>query len=617
MVLAGRRRCLVVARSPVQREVPDRVRVPLTAELLVRRYVEQGAAAERIAADTGWSGQYVRERLREHGIALRPAGFHKTSSLDRAGLAALLDQGLSVAQIASAASCSRSGVYALMRRWQLSATATRPNTAKWAAAAELETVARLYRDEQRSLTDVGECFGRGQKWARARVLAAGVPLRRGGTPAGRSDDRYPDLDASQLVRWYHDGLTVAQLAVRTGRSRSVVSTALRAAGVVVTGSTRPAPDAAVARELYLGQRLTLAQAGARLGCSSKRVAAVLKTAGVALRPSGRPASAPPLAPVDPELLRELYVNQQLTQQEIAERLGGGASRIATALTTFGIPRRPPAQRRPPPAFELDATTLLQLYVTEHLDDKSIGVRYGVPAWHVKMRRRELQVRRPAVAPPHPAPPRPPAADVLRRLYLDEHTPIAVIAVRFRTAPPKVRGWLVEANIPIRPRTARAHRITLDPATLRELYTAREWTAAEIAAEFNTTTHLVLRGLHDHAIPVRRGGTRRTQRLPGEPPTRLLLAALYADRQVSAVLRRHQVPRRPQPGPIADRFPTAIELTRALLVELYMEVGLAARQIELLTGQPHQQILDAMHAHSIAVGRDRSAASPWLARQPHQ
>ena len=119
------------------------------------------------------------------------------------------------------------------------------------------------------------------------------------------------------------------------------------------------------------------------------------------------------------------------------------------------------------------------------------------------------------------------------------------------------------------------------------------------------------------IAVRRGGSRPNIR-PGQHEVVAddavrLLAALYDDdRRLSAALRWYLIPRRPQPGTIAERFPTPVVLTTAMLVELYAEVGLSARQIELLTGQPHEQVLDALHAAGLSVRRD-SGPSPWSAQ----
>lgn len=121
---------------------------------------------------------------------------------------------------------------------------------------------------------------------------------------------------------------------------------------------------------------------------------------------------------------------------------------------------------------------------------------------------------------------------------------------------------------------------------------------------------MLRTLHDAGIPVRRGGTRHRRRPPDETQ---LLAALYTAPEIIAVLRRHRVPRRPRPGSITTRFPTPVPLTARLLADLYTGTGLSARQIELLTGQPHEQILDALHQAGILVRRP-TGSSPWLTRQ---
>jgi len=54
---------------------------------------------------------------------------------------------------------------------------------------EIADVVRLYRDEGRSLAAVGAAFGHGPDWARARVHAAGLTIRPGGTPRTGLDSR--------------------------------------------------------------------------------------------------------------------------------------------------------------------------------------------------------------------------------------------------------------------------------------------------------------------------------------------------------------------------------------------------------------------------------------------
>ena len=586
-----------------QQGAPDRPR--LTAARLRRRYVEQRRTAQQIAAETGWSSQYIRDRLRDHGIPLRPPGAVASHPppVDPAALAGWSAQGLTLAEIAARTGYSPAGVHNLLRRAGLPTRPAAPRTVRH-DPAELAEVVRLYRDEERSLQDVGAAFGRGPDWAKARVQAAGLTIRPAGTRGTR-------LDVEQLRRWrVADQLTIAEVAARAGAPAATVAETLRKAGVTMPPrrQQRVALDPAVLRRLYVEEHRTLTQVAAQLGASGPRVRAALVAAGIPLRPARRRADRPPLPTLTTEQLSELYVDQGLTARQIAARFGGSANWVLTALDTRGIPRRPGGSRTVPP-LAVDAATLTDLYLTRRLDDPAIGAQLGVPAWRVTARRRQLGVTRPHLPPPHPGPPPPPPPEVLRRLYLGQRLTIAALGKRYHTAPKVARRWLRDAGVPIQPRTSRDHRITLDTTQLRELYHDREWTAAEIAARLDTTTHLVLRALHDAGIPVRRGSRRR--RRP-EEDTRLI-AELYTDAEITAALDQHQVPRRSEPGSITSRFPTAVPLSEELLHDLYTGIGLSARQIELLTGQPHEQVLDALHRAGITVRR-QAGPSPWLARR---
>ena len=67
----------------------------------------------------------------------------------------------------------------------------------------------------------------------------------------------------------------------------------------------------------------------------------------------------------------------------------------------------------------------------------IGSRYGVPAWRVKKRRKELGVHRPVGPPPRPALPNAPPADVLHRWYVDQGRALGQIARRQHTSSSRV------------------------------------------------------------------------------------------------------------------------------------------------------------------------------------
>ena len=144
---------------------------------------------------------------------------------------------------------------------------------------------------------------------------------------------------------------------------------------------------------------------------------------------------------------------------------------------------------------------------------------------------------------------------------------------------------------------------------------RRWSSPQIAAHLDSTVKTVLRTLHDHGIPVRRGGP------PPRPDTRVdpRLTALYGDLETTALLRRYRIPRRHRPSGITDRFPTPARITPGFLRAAYLDIGLApGTSSNSLTGHPAEQVLDLLHQHRkhrIPVRR-AGGHSPWYRRQHH-
>ena len=582
------------------RSAPDAAgRRPLTRAWLKRRYVDQRGTAEQIAAETSWSSQYVRDRLREYKIPLRPRGAPPGGgeAVDAGQLRRWIDQGLSVQQIASRCGYSRAGVYKQLQKHGLAPQA-RTAPARRAPKRLLDELADLYLKQQLSLTDIGTRYGHGTQWVRDRLTAAGVTLR------GRGDTTWK-ASLPDLVR---AGLTTAQIAAQVGRSSTTVLQALRAAGLRARQPRKPLPDPALLRRLYVDQQHSIAEIAERLGVPPRRISRALAAADIPRRPAHTRRRVPSISATE---LRRLYQVEHLSIAAIAHHLGCSDHMVRNALRAHDIPVRTGQDH--PPTPRISAATLRRLYVRERRDDAEIAARCAVPTDRIRQLRRRLGIHRPAVNPPHPAPPASPTPRTLARLYQRQGMTLAQIAHRYHTSSPRVRAWLDDADIKVAPRTSRAERRQLDLAKVRHLYVDREWTATDIAAELDTTVHLVLRTLHDNKIPVRPGGghPRQPRREPPDP----LLEALYSDDDVQALLRRHRIPARPAAGPIADRFPVRPPLTRRLLREAYQTTGLAARHIELLTGHPADQILDALHSAGIPVRRP--GLSPWSTRQRHE
>lgn len=587
------------------RQGEDGSRTVVSRAWLYRRYVTQQRSAQQIADESGWSSQYIRDRLRGYGIALRPPGTASTTGTRLAPdeLHRALAQGQTVRQIAAEAGYSVTGVYRMIGRHQLRLPAASTQSARQSPQVLAEVV-RLYRDERLGLGAVGARFGHGSLWARARVIQAGIPIRAPGRPSEMGW-------LGQLEQLVEQGLSTAQIAERVTRSPATVSQRLREAGhTAARPPARPVPEAAVLRRLYVEQQHTIAEIAQLLGLPARRVSRGLVQAGIARRRAGARVDRPGQVRIGAVHLRELYLTRGQSVGAIAAALGCSRTRVLTALACNGIPTRPGPWR--PPAFELDPDTLRALYVGERLADEVIAARYAVPAHRVRQRRRELAIVRAPSAPPHPPIPSVLSPAVLAGLYQHQQLTLAQIARQHHTSSSIVRQWLLAAGIAVKPRTSRRDRKRLDLDRVRTLYVDREWSAAEIAAELDTTQHMVLRTLHENAVPVRPSGSRRTV---ADNDGEQQLTALYADPDVATLLQQHHMPRRERPGSVSERFPTAVPLTQDLLRQAYTDIGLAARHIELLTGQPAEQILDALHATDIPVRH--SGMSPWLAHQLQQ
>ena len=585
-------------RSTAEGAAADRVE--LTARYLRRRYVVNGLTAAQIAAETGWSSQYVRDRLRDHGIPLRPRGLGKPR-LGRDQLQGWVDAGLTVGEIAKRAGYSTSGVRKLIGEFQIPI----PQRVRPPLAGQrlLDELAAKYARGQ-SLEALGAEYGHTADWARARLTQAGVAIR---PPGSRRK-----ITADQVRSGLDEGLRTHKIASRLGCSDWAVLQVMRNQGWTAPPRPRgpsrslpPIPAEPVLRGRYVEQQMTVAQVAAAVGVSTTRITAALKRHGIALRKPGWVDGVPP-PPITAEQLHQLYVQGEMRIDETAAALETTDTRVRAALRRHGIPIRP--ERRPLPALGLTKEALTDLYVHQRLDDDQIGELHGVPPWRVRQRIRELGVRRPQVDPPRLSRPSAPPVDELRVLYTEQGHTLAQIGRRFHTSAPTVREWLDQASIPVKPRTTRATRAQLDPQQVCELYEQRQWTSSEIAAHLDTTPALVLRTLHEHDIPVRRGPSRR----PAAPDA-ARLTALYGDPEVLALLRAHRIPRRSIGGGIAERFPQPIALTGPFLTAAYQDIGLSATHIEQLTGQPTERVLAELRSHNIQI-RSKASFSPWFLRQ---
>jgi transposase-like protein len=199
-----------------------------------------------------------------------------------------------------------------------------------------------------------------------------------------------------------------------------------------------------------------------------------------------------------------------------------------------------------------------------------------------------------------------------RLYQDKGWSYQMVAEQLGVRASQVRAELLRRGIPAHSHRkagpgSRAARSEAPAEQVRTLYVDSELPAQDVAAQLDSSVHVVLRIGHAYGVPIRPGGGGRFAAASAVA----LIDGLYRDEQISAVLDRHRVPRRPAGGDIAVRFPEPVPLTAQLLDELYSGAGCSTSQIELLTGQSQSVVRETMHRLGIPLRPEHP--SPALLR----
>jgi hypothetical protein len=259
-------------------------------------------------------------------------------------------------------------------------------------------------------------------------------------------------------------------------------------------------------------------------------------------------------------LAHLYLCAGLSTYRIAQLTGLDRQRVTRRLRRAGVPLRPrgaggsrPQARRPDPPDM--ATVLTELYVTQRLSTPEIGKLLGIP---------ERRVR-----------------DRLRRYGI----------------PARTRGgW------------QREDRRSLPAETVRLLYQVHGLSADNVGRKLDASRKIVLRTAHDLGMPVRASAAAA----PSGPDEIQLIGALYTDGMVRATLAGHGIAEVPAGGPIWQRFPRPVPLTRELVADLYWRCGVGLHHIELVTGQPAHTVRGFMRRTRIPV-RGPGGRTPFLRR----
>ena len=212
------------------------------------------------------------------------------------------------------------------------------------------------------------------------------------------------------------------------------------------------------RHLYLDRGLTPEEIAGQYGCSAGTVRYHLKRYGIPLRSPADVAQARAIH-IPKATLEELYVRQGLSGRDVARRLGCDKSVVYRELARHGIPQhsRETMSRilRAKVALRdgIAEETLRRLYEEEQLSVNQVAERLGVSPNTVIRRMDELGIKRRSRSEAG----RIAKADIrvdipedeLRSLYQDQGLSIEVIAERFNVSPSLIKRRMEEYDIPVR------------------------------------------------------------------------------------------------------------------------------------------------------------------------
>ncbi|HVT77924.1 MAG TPA: hypothetical protein VHD87_12900 [Acidimicrobiales bacterium] len=207
-------------------------------------------------------------------------------------------------------------------------------------------------------------------------LAALGILRTGGPHKAQA------IDTDHVVRMYRDEWRcVHDIASQLGTSEATVLARLRNAGVARRAAN---PPAEVVRRLYLDDQLGAAAIADRLGIGRKRAARLVRTGGLPpTRGTGN----------HDEQANDLYDIYGLTVATIAELLGSNRGAVAKAIRRAG--RRPVAVDSAVPATR--DRTILRRLLRESGDPAALAARLGVDVGRLEGHARRIG----ATGPSHP------------------------------------------------------------------------------------------------------------------------------------------------------------------------------------------------------------------------
>ena len=297
------------------------------------------------------------------------------------------DQGLTLAEIADLIGSDAGTLSRVFGRLGIE---TRGTGRRWLdLGVSCDDLAEWYHGQGMSLVDMGERLHISHEWVRQEMERCDIERRPPHPPRIR-------LDCESLREQYEElGMTQAEIAEDLGVSSMVVSRERARCGIETQWSRTRAisADCDELKELYWDQELTLAEIADDLGVSSMTVYRAMVGCGIDRRTT---AGARKRVRLDCDEVNELYWDEGLTLEGVAEQVGHSSSLVHREMVRCGIPRRNPGRAKGEHRIQLHCDELNELYWDDGLTLREIGGRLGCSSSTIRqvMIRCEIDRRRP-------------------------------------------------------------------------------------------------------------------------------------------------------------------------------------------------------------------------------
>jgi len=335
------------------------------------------------------------------------------------------------------------------------------------ASVDLDKLRELYVAQNLSLSDTARALD-------ISLSSAWTLLKRIGVPKRQHPHAKFDLEEARTL-YFDEGWKLRQIADKFKVSTQAVQDRLARAGYDLKARKKvqtPLLDPGLLREMYVDGNISGVSIAKEFGVRPSLVYISLREHGIS-RPSRRKQ-------FDRELIEELYLRQGLVVREVADKLGVSRRSVQAELDRHNITfRNKPGKRIVPP----DRETLIRYYTVERLTLVEIGRIVGSCAEIVRRLLNEYGIER--RSPVNGFSDEIVGRERLFQLYVTDKMSVSQIAQKFGISDASVYKYLKRHGIKLR-----SSKITLEYDLLKKLIVDEKLTLKQAAKKIGVSYDVV-------------------------------------------------------------------------------------------------------------------------------